>query len=52
MARKPITANCYLFNYTNVTETITVTGEDGSVQTIEGTAQNKEIRRPVTFMQE
>ncbi len=41
-----------LFNYTNVTETITVTGEDGSVQTIEGTAQNKEIRRPVTFMQE
>ncbi len=48
----PIDTGYILFNYTNITETITVTNEDGSVQTIEGTAQNKEIRRPVTFMQE
>lgn len=41
-----------LFQYQNVTETTNVTNEDGSVTTIEGTTENKEIRRPVTFVQE
>lgn len=41
-----------LFQYLNVTETTSVTNEDGSVTTIEGTTENKEIRRGVTFVQE
>lgn len=41
-----------LFQYLNVTETTSVTNEDGSVTTIEGTSENKEIRRGVTFVQE
>ena len=41
-----------LFQYVNTTETTTVTNEDGSTTTIEGTTENKEIRRPVVFMQE
>lgn len=41
-----------LYQYQNVTETTTVTNEDGSVTTIDGTTENKEIRRAVTFAQE
>ncbi len=41
-----------LYQYTNVTETITVTNEDGSVNTIEGSIQNMEFSRPVSFVQE
>lgn len=41
-----------LFQYQNTTETTSITNEDGSVTTIEGTTQDKEIRRVVTFVQE
>lgn len=41
-----------LFQYQNVTDTTNVTNEDGSITTIEGTTENKEIRRAVTFIQE
>ena len=41
-----------LFQYQNTTETTSITNEDGSVTTIEGTTQEKEIRRVVTFVQE
>ena len=41
-----------LFQYVNVTEATSVTNEDGSVTTIEGTSENKEVRRPVTFTAE
>ena len=41
-----------LFQYQNTTETTNVTNEDGSVTTIEGSTENKEIRRAVTFIQE
>ena len=41
-----------LYQYVNTTETTTITNEDGSVTTIEGTTENKEIRRAVTFVQE
>lgn len=41
-----------LFQYQNVTEATNVTNEDGSITTIEGTAENKEIRRAVRFIQE
>lgn len=41
-----------LFQYQNTTEATNVTNEDGSVTTIEGTVENKEIRRAVTFIQE
>lgn len=47
----PIDTGYILFQYVNTTETTTVTNEDGSVTTIEGTTENKEIRRPVTFIQ-
>lgn len=41
-----------LFQYQNTKEATNVTNEDGSVTTIEGTTENKEIRRAVTFIQE
>jgi len=41
-----------LFQYQNTTEATNVTNEDGSVTTVEGTTENKEIRRAVTFIQE
>lgn len=41
-----------LLQYVNTTETTTVTNEDGTTTTIEGTTENKEIYRPVTFTQE
>lgn len=41
-----------LFQYVNVTEGSTVTNEDGSVSTVEGTSESKEIRRPIQFMEE
>ena len=40
-----------LFQYVNQTAT-TVTNEDGSVDTVEGAPENKEIRRPIQFMEE
>lgn len=41
-----------LLQYQNVTETTNITNEDGSITTIDGTVENKEIRRPVRFIQE
>ncbi|MGN0376536.1 MAG: Stk1 family PASTA domain-containing Ser/Thr kinase [Suilimivivens sp.] len=41
-----------LFQYQNVTEATNITNEDGSVTTIEGTTENKEIYRAITFIQE
>ena len=41
-----------LFQYMNVTEGSSVTNEDGSVSTIEGTYERKESRRPIQFMEE
>ncbi len=41
-----------LFQYVNTTETTTVTNEDGSQTTIEGTSENKEVRRPIQFAAE
>lgn len=41
-----------LLQYVNTTETTTVTNEDGTTTTIEGTTENKEIYRPIVFVQE
>lgn len=41
-----------LYQYVNTIEPTTVTNEDGSVTTIEGTTENKEVRRPVQFIAE
>lgn len=41
-----------LFQYQNVIEPTTVTNEDGSTTTIEGSTENKEVRRAVTFTAE
>lgn len=41
-----------LFQYVNTTEATTITNEDGSVSSVEGTSENKEIRRPIQFMEE
>lgn len=41
-----------LFQYQNVIEPTTVTNEDGSVTNIEGSTENKEVRRAVTFTAE
>ena len=41
-----------LFQYVNTTETTIVTNEDGSQTTIEGTSENKEVRRPIQFAAE
>lgn len=41
-----------LFQYQNTIEGSTITNEDGSVTTTEGSTENKEIRRAVSFVQE
>ena len=41
-----------LFQYQNTIEGSTITNEDGSVTTTEGSTENKEIRRAVNFVQE
>jgi serine/threonine-protein kinase len=41
-----------LFQYQNTTDATSVTNEDGSITTIEGTTENKEFSRAVTFIQE
>ena len=41
-----------LLQYQNVTEASSVTNEDGSVTTTEGSVEDKEIRRVVNFVQE
>ncbi len=41
-----------LFQYTNVNEATTITNDDGSVTTIDGTTESKEIRRAVAFTAE
>ena len=41
-----------LFQYQNTIEGSTITNEDGSVTTTEGSKENKEIRRAVNFVQE
>ncbi|NBH26522.1 Stk1 family PASTA domain-containing Ser/Thr kinase [Lachnospiraceae bacterium] len=41
-----------LYQYVNVTDATTVTNEDGSTTTFEGTSEGKEIRRPVQFAAE
>ena len=41
-----------LYQYTSTTETTSVTNEDGSVSTIEGKTESKEVRRPVQFIPE
>lgn len=41
-----------LFQYQNTTEETTVTAEDGTVTTVPGTTEDKEVRRSVTFIQE
>ncbi|MCQ2080630.1 MAG: Stk1 family PASTA domain-containing Ser/Thr kinase [Lachnospiraceae bacterium] len=40
------------FQYVNQGESSTVTNDDGSITTIEGTSETKEFSRPVTFIQE
>ena len=41
-----------LFQYQNIIEGSTITNEDGTVTTTEGSTENKEIRRAVNFVQE
>lgn len=41
-----------LLQYQNVTDATSVTDENGNMTTIEGTVENKEIRRAVRFIQE
>lgn len=41
-----------LFQYQNVIEPTSVTNEDGSITTIEGSTENKEVRRAVAFTAE
>lgn len=41
-----------LYQYVNTTEPTSITNEDGSVTTIDGTSENKEVRRPVQFVAE
>lgn len=41
-----------LYQYVNTTETTSVTDENGNMTTIEGTSENKEIRRPIQFTAE
>ena len=41
-----------LFQYVNQTEATSVTNEDGTVTTVEGTTETKEITRPVQFVAE
>lgn len=48
----PVGTGYVLLQYVNTTETTTVTNEDGTTTTIEGTTENKEIHRPLVFVQE
>ncbi len=41
-----------LYQYVNVTDATTITNEDGSVSTVEGSSETKEIRRPISFAAE
>ncbi len=41
-----------LFQYVNTTEATSITNEDGSVTTVDGTSETKEIKRPVQFIEE
>ncbi len=41
-----------LFQYVNVGESLSVTNDDGTVTTVEGSTESKEITRPVTFVAE
>ena len=41
-----------LFQYVNVTEATSYTNEDGIVTNVEGKTENKEFRRPITFIAE
>lgn len=41
-----------LYQYVNTIEATSITNEDGSVTTQEGSTENKEIRRPIQFIQE
>ena len=41
-----------LFQYTNVNAATTVTNDDGTVTTIDGSTESKEIRRAVAFTAE
>lgn len=45
-------AGVILFQYTNVNEATTVTNDDGTVTTIDGSTESKEIRRAVAFTAE
>ena len=48
----PVGTGYVLLQYVNTTETTTVTNEDGTTTTIEGTTESKEIHRPLVFVQE
>ena len=48
----PVGSGYVLLQYVNTTETTTVTNEDGTTTTIEGTTESKEIHRPLVFVQE
>ncbi|MDE7048431.1 MAG: Stk1 family PASTA domain-containing Ser/Thr kinase [Lachnospiraceae bacterium] len=41
-----------LYQYVNIIEPTSITNEDGSVTTVEGSTENKEVRRPIQFIQE
>ena len=45
-------AGVILFQYTNVNAATTVTNDDGTVTTIDGSTESKEIRRAVAFTAE
>ncbi len=41
-----------LYQYVNTIEATSITNDDGSVTTVEGSTENKEVRRPIQFIQE
>ena len=41
-----------VFQYTNVTESTTITNDDGTITTVDGSTENKEVRRNVSFTAE
>lgn len=41
-----------IFQYVNTMEATTITNEDGSITTIDGSTETKEVRRPVQFVME
>lgn len=41
-----------VFQYVNTLEATTITNEDGSITTIDGSTETKEVRRPVQFVME